>query len=222
MLTRRPERQHSRERRARRRRRPRGARPARAPVRSSTVDGVARQLARRRRPRRRRAQDLLRASSSSARGSGPPWRFALVAATAPTAIEHLLAVPSAEPGRGRRSSPGWSPAASGSAAPGSGGRACTGPAGASRAIAPIGRELRHALEAASRRRRRRARSAAGRARPFSAYSRCAGSSRYGVAQSPYTVSVGRTTGLPARSAATALVDHGHRPRRPGRGRPDPA
>ena len=66
-------------------------RAAPAPVRSTTVDGVPGQLA---------AVDddgarsrISAGTSSSRRGSGPPWRFALVAATAPTRATIRRAAP---------------------------------------------------------------------------------------------------------------------------------
>ena len=117
-----------------------GAAPSRrtrgsGPVRSSTVDGVPGQLAavddRGRAPRGARS-----GTSSSVRGSGPPGRFALVAATAPTCVERRSRAGPVESGTRTPIVSGPSPVSQRKRRAGFGRTSVYGPGRSARAIAP--------------------------------------------------------------------------------------
>ena len=162
-------------------RRPRAAPAARR--RSGRAPSTACRAARPRRARRRSRRGSPPGRPRARPRVGPPWRFALVAATAPTASS-TVASPAGSSGTrtpigsGRRRR-----TATGTGAPGSGGRACTGRekrAQRSRSAGSSGTQPEQPLHARGEQRGRLAASS----RPLSRRAARTGSSLNGVAQSP--------------------------------------
>ena len=144
-------------------------------------------------------------------GSGPPWRFALVAMTAPTAPTTSAAA-SGKPARARRSSP---PRARSSGGRDSRRRACTARAaapGRSPRAAPA--RARAACPTSATEKRRRLPFRPSLQRESTAARRL----RLRVCAEPVNGVRGQHDGLPARSAATASTG----PPRPGRAPQGPA